>query len=245
MKINLNPEPNPQPNLHQKVIVALDVPSAAAAIALCDRLPEVGFWKVGLELFIADGSIVLQELKARNKKIFLDLKLHDIPNTVASACRVATKYGADFLTIHALGGKAMMQAAQAEVQGSSTELLAVSILTSISASELADDLQINMGLSEYVAKLIFLAQQSGIKGAVCSAHEVNNLRSQLNKISPDFCLVTPGVRPAGAAIGDQSRVMTPQEAIAAGADYLVIGRPITSAPDPVAAWHQICQELGS
>ena len=240
MKINLNTEADPQTNLADQLIVALDFPSASEALDLCDRVPQVGFWKVGLELFIADGSTVLQELKARHKKVFLDLKLHDIPNTVASATRVATKYGADFLTIHAAGGKAMMQAAQAEVQGSSTQLLAVSLLTSISAIELKSDLQVPLAVSGYVSKLVFLAQESGLSGAVCSPHEVANLRSQLGD---DFCFVTPGVRPAGAALGDQSRVMTPQQAIAAGANYLVIGRPINAAPDPVAAWEQICREL--
>jgi orotidine-5'-phosphate decarboxylase len=224
MKINLNPEADPQ----TKIIVALDVPSASEALNLCDRLPQVSFWKVGLELFIADGSTVLRELKARDKKIFLDLKLHDIPNTVASACRVATKYGADFLTIHASGGKAMMQAAQAEVQDSSTQLLAVSLLTSISSVELQSDLLVPLEISEYVAKLVLLAKESGL----------TKLRSLLGD---DFCFVTPGVRPLGDAVGDQSRVMTPKDAIAAGANYLVIGRPITSAPDPVLAWDQICK----
>jgi orotidine-5'-phosphate decarboxylase len=236
MKINLNPEADPQ----AKIIVALDVPSANEAINLCDRLPQVSFLKVGLELFIADGSTILRELKARNKKIFLDLKLHDIPNTVASACRVATKYGADFLTIHASGGKAMMQAAQAEVQGSSTQLLAVSLLTSISAPELASDLKVSLEVSEYVSYMVLSAQASGLTGAVCSPHEVAKLRSLLGD---DFCFVTPGVRPLGDAVGDQSRVMTPKDAITAGANYLVIGRPITAAPDPVLAWEKICQEL--
>lgn len=240
MKINLNPEVTPQ----SKIIVALDLPTAADAIAICDRLPDVEFWKVGLELFIADGKTILQELKARNKKVFLDLKLHDIPNTVASACRVATKYGADFLTIHASGGKAMMQAAQAEVQDSNTQLLAVSLLTSTSASELASDLQVPLEVSAYVSHLVSLARDSGLTGIVCSPHEVANLRSQIKSLNgDDLCFVTPGVRPAGAALGDQSRVMTPKDAIAAGANYLVIGRPITAAPDPVAAWESICQEL--
>ena len=235
MKINLNTEVDPQ----TQIIVALDVPSVAEAINLCDRLPDVSFWKVGLELFIADGSTILRELKARDKKIFLDLKLHDIPNTVASACRVATKYGADFLTIHASGGKAMMQAAQAEVQGSSTQLLAVSLLTSISTLELHSDLKVSIEVPEYVSQMVLNAQASGLTGAVCSPHEVAKLRSLLGN---NFCFVTPGVRPAGAAIGDQSRVMTPKEAIAAGANYLVIGRPIAAAPDPVLAWDQICKD---
>ena len=243
MKTNPSPEVDPQ----TKMIVALDFPSAQEAIALCDRLPQVNFWKVGLELFISDGNAILRELKDRNKKIFLDLKLHDIPNTVGSACRIATKYGADFLTIHASGGKAMMQAAQAEVQGSSTQLLAVSLLTSISATELNSDLQVPLEVSEYVAKLILLAQASGLTGAVCSPHEVANLRSLLTNNpnnNENFCFVTPGVRPTWSSVGDQSRVMTPKEAIAAGADYLVIGRPITAAPDPVVAWNQILADFG-
>ncbi|PZV18255.1 MAG: orotidine-5'-phosphate decarboxylase [Pseudanabaena sp.] len=236
MKINLNSEANPQ----AKIIVALDFPSTTEALNLCDHLPQVCFWKVGLELFIADGNTILRELKDRNKKIFLDLKLHDIPNTVAAACRVATKYGADFLTIHASGGKAMMQAAQAEVQGSTTQLLAVSLLTSISSVELQSDLLVPLEIPDYVAKLVLLAKDSGLTGAVCSPHEVAQLRSLLGD---EFCFVTPGVRPAGSSFGDQSRVMTPKAAIAAGANYLVIGRPITAAPNPVAAWDNICQEL--
>lgn len=235
MKINLNPDRDPQ----SRIIVAMDVSSVSKAISLCDRLPQVSFWKVGLELFVADGSTILRELKSRNKKIFLDLKLHDIPNTVGSACRAATKYGADFLTIHASGGKAMMQAAQSEVEGSSTQLLAISLLTSISASELASDLKVNIPVADYALQMVQLAQASGFTGAVCSPHEVANLRSHLGE---DFCLVTPGVRPTWSITGDQSRVMTPQQAIAVGADYLVIGRPITTADDPVAAWDQICQE---
>ena len=235
MKIN----PNAEEFSKAKIIVALDVPSAIAAVDLCDRLPQVSFWKVGLELFIADGNTILRELKARNKRIFLDLKLHDIPNTVASACRIATKYGADFLTIHASGGKAMMQAAQAEVQGSETQLLAVSLLTSISASELSSDLKVSLAVPEYVSQMVLLAKESGLTGAVCSPHEVASLRSL---VGDDFCFVTPGVRPVGSAVGDQSRVMTPKQAIAAGANYLVIGRPITAALDPVVAWEKICQD---
>ena len=242
MKINLNTASSREAKIspETKIIVALDMQSAIAALDLCDRLPQVSFWKVGLELFIADGNAILRELKARDKKIFLDLKLHDIPNTVASACRMATKYNADFLTIHASGGKSMMQAAQAEVEGSTTQLLAVSLLTSVSASELASDLKVQLELPEYVSQMVLLAQQSGLTGAVCSPHEVASLRSLLGD---HFCFVTPGVRPTGAAVGDQSRVMTPQQAIAAGANYLVIGRPITKAIDPVAAWEQICRDL--
>jgi orotidine-5'-phosphate decarboxylase len=250
MKINLNDHPNfsmvseAATTISEKIIVALDMPTAIAALEFCDRLPDVTFWKVGLELFIADGAVVLRELKARQKKIFLDLKLHDIPNTVGCACRVAAKYGADFLTIHAAGGRAMMQAAQAEIADSSTQLLAVSLLTSISTSELNNDLQVAFDVPEYVWQMISMAQTSGLSGAVCSPHEVKNLRSRLRselgeEIGNNFCFVTPGVRPVGADVGDQRRVMTPQEAIAAGANYLVIGRPITAVADPVAAWQEI------
>jgi len=137
----------------------------------------------------------------------------------------------------------MMQAAQAEVAGSSTQLLAVSLLTSISTEALKSDLQVPIEVPDYVSKLVLLAQASGLSGAVCSPHEVANLRSLLKSRGVDeFCFVTPGVRPAGSAVGDQSRVMTPKEAITAGANYLVIGRPINAASDPVLAWEQICQD---
>ncbi|CAN1212609.1 orotidine-5'-phosphate decarboxylase [Tumidithrix helvetica PCC 7403] len=223
-----------------KIIVALDVPSAAEAIALCDRLPEVSFWKVGLELFIAEGHAILSELKQRQKQIFLDLKLHDIPNTVASACRVAAKFDVDFLTVHAVGGRAMLKAAQAEVEGSRTKLLGISLLTSISSRELAFDLKVPIELPEYALHMAETAQTCGLAGAVCSPHEVSSLRSLLGR---DFYLVTPGVRPTWATPGDQKRVMTPKQAIALGANYLVIGRPITAAPDPVLAWQKICAEI--
>jgi orotidine-5'-phosphate decarboxylase len=223
-----------------KIIVALDVPSASEAIALCDRLPNVNFWKVGLELFVAEGCTILDELKQRQKRIFLDLKLHDIPNTVAAATRVAAKFEVDLLTVHAVGGKAMLRAAQAEVEGSHTKLLAISLLTSISARELAFDLKVPIELPEYALHMAETAQTCGLAGAVCSPHEVKSLRSLLGK---DFCLVTPGVRPAGSVTGDQKRVMTPKQAIALGSDYLVIGRPITAEPDPAIAWQNICTEI--
>jgi len=223
-----------------QVIVALDVATAAEAIAWCDRLPQVTFWKVGLELFISAGSTIITELKQRRKKVFLDLKLHDIPNTVAAACRVAVKYEVDFLTVHAVGGRTMLKAAQAEVNGSSTKLLAVTLLTSISARELAFDLKIPIELPEYALDLALMAQDCGIEGAVCSPHEVENLRSHLGH---NFDLVTPGIRLADGLKHDQQRVMTPKRAIALGANYLVIGRPITTASDPMEVWQQICTEI--
>jgi orotidine-5'-phosphate decarboxylase len=225
-----------------RVIVALDVATAQEAIAWCDRLPEVKFWKVGLELFISAGSTIISELKQRHKKVFLDLKLHDIPNTVASACRVAAKYEVDFLTVHAVGGRTMLKAAQTEVEGSSTKLLAVTLLTSISAQELVFDLKIPIELPEYALHLALMAQDCGISGSVCSPHEVESLRSHLGD---DFCLVTPGIRLVDGLSHDQQRVMTPQRAIALGADYLVIGRPITTVTDPEQVWKQICREINN
>lgn len=227
-------------NPQDQIIVALDVPTLEEALVWCDRLPQVNFWKVGLELFISAGASILTELKQRQKKIFLDLKLHDIPNTVAAACRVVVKHEVDFLTIHAVGGKEMLKAAQDAVAGHQTQLLAVTLLTSISSRELALDLKVPVELPEYALHMALMAQECGLTGGVCSPHEAANLRSILGD---EFCLVTPGVRPLGDAKGDQRRVMTPQAAIAAGANHLVIGRPITAAPDPVAAWEAICAEL--
>lgn len=222
-----------------RIIVALDVASLDRAIALVDLLPEVTFWKVGLELFTSVGNEIVRYLRSQQKKIFLDLKLHDIPNTVAATCRVLTNFEVDFITVHALGGRAMLEAAQAEIDKahSQTQLLAVTVLTSISESELARDLKISLKLSDYALELALMAQDCGISGSVCSPHELKNLRSHLN---PSFNLVTPGIRLEHGLTHDQSRVMTPQQAIALGANYLVIGRPITEAVDPVKTW----QELG-
>ncbi len=226
----------------ERIIVALDVPTLEEAIAWCDRLPQVEFWKVGLELFVSAGASILAELKQRQKKIFLDLKLHDIPNTVASACKIATKYEVDFLTIHAVGGKNMLKAAQTAVQGTNTQLLAVTLLTSISSRELAFDLKVPVELPEYILQMALITQECGLSGAVCSPHEAENLRAILGQ---DFCLVTPGVRPKGSSKDDQQRVMTPKQAIKVGADYLVIGRPITTALNPDIIWSEICTEIAS
>ncbi|AFY74430.1 orotidine-5'-phosphate decarboxylase [Synechococcus sp. PCC 7502] len=225
-----------------QIIIALDVPSLDQAIALVEQLPTVTFWKVGLELFTSCGIEIIRYLKSRNKKVFLDLKLHDIPNTVAATCRVLAKYEVDFLTVHAIGGRAMLEAAQSEIKGSSTQLLAVTILTSISAQELGADLKIPLELSDYVLTLALMAQASGIAGCVCSAHELKVLRSH---IQSNFYLVTPGIRLGGGINQDQNRVMTPKQAIALGADYLVIGRPITQAPNPLAVWQEICQQIST
>lgn len=225
-----------------RVIVPLDVPDLPTAIALMDRLPGVNFWKVGLELFVSTGPAILAELKQRHKKIFLDLKFHDIPNTVLGACRSASQYGVELLTLHSTAGrKALTLAAEAlQAVDHPPKLLAITLLTSISARELALDLHLPLELPDYVLKMALLAQECGMNGAVCSPLEAAQLRQCCG---PDFLLVCPGVRPSWASQGDQQRIMTPQQAIAAGADYLVIGRPITAAPDPVRAWETLCHDL--
>jgi orotidine-5'-phosphate decarboxylase len=232
-----------------RIIVPLDVPTQAAAITLIETLPEVQFWKVGLELFVSSGPSILDYLKRHQKKIFLDLKLHDIPNTVAGACRAAGPYGVDLLTVHAANGRMGLKAAQAAViEGAAQvgvappKVIAITVLTSLSARELAFDLKIPLELPEYALQMALLAQESGLGGAVCSPQEAAQLRQICGA---DFLLVCPGVRPKGAALGDQQRAMTPAEAIAAGANHLVIGRPITTAPDPAAAFKSICQEIAA
>jgi orotidine-5'-phosphate decarboxylase len=225
-----------------RIIVPLDVPTLEAAIALVEQLPQVSFWKVGLELFVSTGPEILQILKEQDKRIFLDLKFHDIPNTVMSACRSASQYGVDLLTIHATAGRSALKlAAEAMHQSQSpTKLVAITLLTSLISRDLAFDLKVPLELPDYVLQMALLAQESGIHGAVCSPQEVNQLREICD---PDFLLICPGVRPSWSITGDQRRVMTPAAAIAAGADYLVIGRPITAAPSPQDAWEKICQEI--
>ncbi len=234
--------------MNDRIIVPLDVSSEAAAIALIDKLPQVTFWKVGLELFVSSGSNILTILKQRQKRIFLDLKFHDIPNTVAGACGAAARFGVDLITIHATAGKTALEQAQAAIvsntpEGSSpAQLIAITVLTSLSARSLAFELKIPLELPEYALEMALLAKESGLSGAVCSPQEV----AQLREICGDqFVLVCPGVRPTWAAAGDQQRIMTPKQAIQAGATYLVIGRPITAAKDPIAAFDRICQELAA
>ncbi|MEM9771829.1 MAG: orotidine-5'-phosphate decarboxylase [Cyanobacteria bacterium P01_D01_bin.73] len=234
-------------NPANRVIVPLDVPGYDAAIILLDRLPDVTFWKVGLELFVSDGARILSELKARQKQVFLDLKFHDIPNTMAGAARAAGRYGVDLLTVHACAGSSALQATQAAAIEGATQanvappsVIAVTLLTSIAPEQLSQELKVSADVKAYAEGMAQLAKNSGLAGAVCSPLEASSLRELCG---PDFVLVCPGVRPSWAAKGDQSRVMTPSEAIAAGATYLVIGRPITQAEDPAIAWQQILDEL--
>ncbi len=230
--------------ISDRLIVPLDVPNLESAIALLDTLPQVSFWKVGLELFVATGPAILKILTEREKRIFLDLKFHDIPNTIAGACHSASQYKVDLLTLHASAGRKALQSAAEAVSHlqSRPQLLAISLLTSINSRELAFDLKIPLELPEYALQMALLAQETGIDGAVCSPQEVSQLRQFCR---PDFLLVCPGVRPSWSESGDQRRVMTPVQAIQLGADYLVIGRPITAAEDPVGAWERICEELAT
>lgn len=232
---------------NDQIIVPLDVPDLQSAIALLDQLPQVNFWKVGLELFTSSGPTILEVLKSRQKRIFLDLKFHDIPNTVAGACRSAASYGVDLLTIHATAGRDALKAATEAVQVGATQagvkppqLIAITLLTSISSRQLAFDLKIPLELPEYALEMALMAQECGLNGAVCSPQEVAQLRQTCGD---DFLLVCPGVRPSWADKGDQKRSLTPAQAIKAGANYLVIGRPITAAAEPELAWNKIVEEL--
>jgi orotidine-5'-phosphate decarboxylase len=233
-------------DVRDRIIVPLDVPSHADALSLVEQLPQVTFWKVGLELFVSSGPSILQELKARGKRIFLDLKFHDIPNTMAGACRAAGHYGVDLLTLHASAGKeALTTAVAAAREGAGSAdveppaLIAITILTSIASRTLAYELKIPLELTDYALQMALLAQDSGLHGIVCSAQEAAQLRRFLPQ---DFILVCPGVRPTWASGQDQKRVMTPGAALKAGATYLVIGRPITTHSNPTEAFQQICDE---
>ncbi|KST62787.1 orotidine-5'-phosphate decarboxylase [Mastigocoleus testarum] len=232
---------------NNKIIVPLDVPDLQSAIVLVEKLDEVSFWKVGLELFTASGPQVLEYLKCKEKKIFLDLKFHDIPNTVAGACRSAARYGVDLLTIHAAAGKDALKAAKEAATEEANKLslqpprlIAISLLTSISSRQLAFDLKIPLELPEYVLQMALMAKEVGLNGSVCSPQEAFQLREVCGD---DFLLVCPGVRPTWADKDDQKRTFTPAQAIKAGANYLVIGRPITASTEPILAWEKICAEL--
>ena len=225
-----------------RVIVALDFPHAEQALAFAARVePQACRLKVGKELFTAAGPALIEKLLQRNFDIFLDLKFHDIPNTVAGACKAAAQLGVWMLNVHALGGRAMLEAARDAVAAAARppRLIAVTILTSMGAQDMYD-----VGIAGEPAaaalRLAKLAQVSGLDGVVCSAQEAALLKRECG---PDFRLVTPGIRLAGGANDDQQRVMTPATAMAAGADYLVIGRPVTQAADPVAVLNSINREI--
>lgn len=223
-----------------RLIVALDYPDAKAALDLVDRLEGATRWfKIGLELYVAEGNSLVAELQRRGYSIFLDLKFHDIPNTVASAVRSVARLGVQMLTVHAAGGPAMLAAAAEAAGETGPILLGVTVLTSMDEAQLAATGVIGSSAAQ-VETLARMAYANGVQGFVCSAVEVANLRSQLGS-KP--LLVIPGIRPEGAATGDQKRVATPGAAIAAGASYLVVGRPITRATDPGAAARSILAEM--
>ncbi len=225
-----------------RIIVALDYPDAAPALALADRLdPAWCKLKVGKELFVAAGPGLVEALVGRGYQVFLDLKFHDIPNTVAQACKAAARLGVWMLNVHACGGLAMMRAAREALEGIEPHphLVAVTVLTSLTRADLAA-IGLDLSHEEQVLRLAHLAHEAGLDGVVCSAREAERLRREL---SPSFLLVTPGIRPAGSPGDDQSRILTPIQALRAGADYLVVGRPITRAADPVAALQTLCDEI--
>ncbi len=222
-----------------RLIVALDFPDARAALALVDRLEGAACWfKVGLELYIAEGNSLVAELQRRGFSIFLDLKLHDIPNTVASAVRAASRLGVNMLTVHAAGGPEMLAAA-AEAAVDGPDLLAVTVLTSMDAEQLEATGVLGSPAAQ-VEKLAKMAFGCGVRGFVCSPVEVASLRNQFGS-KP--LLVIPGIRPQGSVPGDQRRVATPAAAMASGASYLVVGRPITRAADPGTAARDILAEM--
>jgi len=222
-----------------RIIVALDFPSAEDALPLVKKLqPDLCRLKVGKELFTAAGPQLIEKLTHQGFEVFLDLKFHDIPNTVASACKAAANLGVWMINVHALGGRKMLTAAREAIpHGSGTKLIAVTLLTSMDQSDITD-----IGLQgkpeQIVMRLAQLTNNCGLDGVVCSALEAAHLRQHFGT---EFCLVTPGIRPAGSQVNDQKRITTPQQAIQNGSSYLVIGRPITQASDPLL----MCQQLNS
>ena len=235
--------------MKDKLIVALDFPTlqqAQACVASCGE--DVTYYKVGMELYYAAGNEMIAFLKAHRKKIFLDLKLQDIPNTVSRSVRVLTRLSVDMINVHAVGGLKMMQAARQSVREeaqalgiAAPKLMAVTVLTSMDETEFGA-LNYRTSVAEQVVSLAKLAKEAGLDGVVASAQEAKNIRQACG---PDFLIVTPGVRPAGAAVQDQSRITTPAAAIQNGADYLVVGRPITQASDPQVAARAIQQEISN
>ncbi|MAM02703.1 MAG: orotidine-5'-phosphate decarboxylase [Myxococcales bacterium] len=224
-----------------RVIIPLDVSSVSGALALVDQLgDEADFYKIGFELYTRGGLEVVRELVSRDKRVFLDIKLHDIPNTVARAVEAASDLGVDLLTLHASGGQRMMEAA-AEARSGHLKLLGVTVLTSMTTDEMASVWGRKISLvRDEVFRLANLGKEAGLDGIVSSALEASWIRQ---KLGPSFLIVTPGIRPAGSNSDDQNRVATPKEAVRSGADFLVIGRPITQADDPSSAFAAVLKEV--
>lgn len=223
-------------------IVALDLPTADAALALVDRLGDaVDWYKVGAPLFTRSGPAIVEALHSRGKKVFLDLKYHDIPNTVAQAVEAAAELGVAMLTLHTAGGGAMLRAAREAVGTDGPRLLGVTLLTSFTAGDIEQvwDKELR-SMREEVARLAAIAAENELDGVVASALEAEALK---RRHGAEFLVVTPGIRPLGAVAGDQVRTATPAEAVRAGADFLVIGRPVLRSPDPVATIAEINEEI--
>jgi orotidine-5'-phosphate decarboxylase len=231
-----------QQNGRERLIVALDVSTAAAAQKIVAAVGDSALtYKVGMQLYTAEGPQIVRDLVTSGRRVFLDLKYHDIPNTVNSAVSEAAKLGVSMLTVHASGGAKMLRAAADAAQARpGLIVLAVTVLTSMDGNDLET---IGMGgtVADSVVRLAKVALANGCTGIVSSAREASKLRSEFGK---DFAIVTPGVRPAGGEVGDQKRVVTPAEAIASGASHIVVGRPITDADDPAAAAREIVGQLG-
>ena len=234
----------------QRLIVALDVDTLDQALSLCDRLQDrTKSFKVGSQLFTACGPAIVSRVKRHGLKVFLDLKYHDIPNTVAQAVAQATALGADIVNMHAMGGFEMMEAAAGAAEQAAKQqgipqpiLLSVTVLTSMDEATYQDVLGTpGRSVAEQVLHLARLTKSAGLDGVVASPHEIALLRKEMG---PDFVILTPGIRPAESVAGDQRRHMTPGEAVKLGADYLVVGRPITGAKDPVRAAADIIKEMG-
>lgn len=225
-----------------RIIVALDFSSAEDALRLAGRLePRLCRLKVGKELFTAAGPNLVEKLMLKGFDIFLDLKFHDIPNTVANACKAAAHLGVWMINVHALGGRKMLMAAREAIAQGSTKLIAVTLLTSMDQNDLAD-IGLQGNPEQIVERLTRLAKDCALDGVVCSALEAANLRQQIGK---DFCLVTPGIRPFNNQADDQKRITTPLQAIRNGSSYLVIGRLITQANDPLLMCQQLNAEITS
>lgn len=227
-----------------RVVVPLDFPDQEQALVLCQQLPpDQCKLKIGKELFTRAGPVLVTKLIDSGYDIFLDLKYHDIPNTVAQACKAAAELGVWMLNVHASGGTQMLQAAREAIDSSSKQplLIAVTVLTSMNEEELTE-IGVTRSLPDQVLHLASITKDAGLDGVVCSAREAAQLKQNFG---PEFCLVTPGIRPASAAKDDQKRIMSPAEAIKAGSHYLVIGRPITRAEDPGAALAAINAEISS
>jgi orotidine-5'-phosphate decarboxylase len=233
-------------NLAKKIIVALDVSTEEEALGLTGQLPESEVFKVGLELFTAKGPPLIEKLRSQNKKVFLDLKLHDIPNTVAGAVRVGTRHGVYMMTLHTSGGKEMMERAADVAAEEATKLgterpllVGVTVLTSLKTEHLRT-IGVESDTEEQVLRLAGLAQEAGLDGVVCSPQEIDLVKGECGG---EFLVVAPGIRPVWAAAQDQKRILTPAQAIHKGADYIVIGRPIIKDPSPRDAFRKILEEL--